>query len=245
MRILTEEDLRSSLISDGIKNYTVPPDVFVTPAARDYLAARGVGISVVSVGKTDYDSIKSASQTYTFFVDAKTGRRYSEKPEEMTHLHGNVLVPKSSPIIDFRGKLDLLQSEIIVAQVTSKRCGFEVLSPMLGEVLDFVRGILASEVLEMPLQEKELLSMNAAELRKQSHDIRNRFKNGMHPLPDCTMGEMAAVLNRLRAVVRQTELSAVSALPERKDIIKALNRLSSCVHILFCRLILGDFGDVK
>ncbi len=243
MRILTEEDLRSSLSLDGIKNYTVPPDVFVTPAARDYLAARGVGITVVNEGRTDYDSVRGASQTYTFFVDAKTGRRYSEKPEEMTHLRGNVLVSKTSPVIDFRGKMDLLQSEIIVAQVTSSRCGSGILMSQLGEVLSYARQILASEVLSTPFCECTLLGMTSEELRKQSHDIRNRFENRMHPLPDCTMGEMAAVLNRLRAVVRQTEISAAVALPERKDIIKALNRLSSCIHILFCKQILGDFGD--
>ncbi len=243
MRILTEEDLRSSFSVDGIKKYTVPPDVFVTPAARDYLAARGIAVSVVNEGKTDYDSVRGASQTYTFFVDAKTGRRYSEKPEEMTHLYGNRLVPKTSPIIDMRGKLDLLQSEIITAQVTSERCGLGILTSQLGEVLLFTRDILAAEVLSMPLEEKKLLSMTSDELRKVSHDIKNRFVNKMHPLPEYTMGEMAAQLNRLRAVVRQTELSAASAVPERRDIIKALNRLSSCIHILFCRLILGDYGD--
>ena len=42
MRTLTEADLRASLQTDGMKEYSVPPDVFVTPAAKEYLAVRGI-----------------------------------------------------------------------------------------------------------------------------------------------------------------------------------------------------------
>ena len=53
----------------------------------------------------------------------------------------------------------------------------------------------------------------------------------------------AAVLNKLRALVRQTELAGARAVPDRVDIIRALNRLSSCMHILFCRFLVGQYGS--
>ena len=34
----------------------------------------------------------------------------------MTHLHGNVLVSKADPRILFRGKLDALQADVVLAQ---------------------------------------------------------------------------------------------------------------------------------
>ncbi|MBQ7542880.1 MAG: hypothetical protein IJT44_11380 [Clostridia bacterium] len=247
MRILTEADLRSSLSLEGIKIYTVPPDVFITPAAREYLAVRGIGIAVKSGVKTCYDDTRRAETTSSvmhMFVDAKTGKTYDQKPEDMTHLRGNVLVKKTDPVIDFRGKLDLLESEIILAQIVSERLGYGQMTRDLGETLDFTRNILASEVLERPLDENDtLLGLTIPELRRVSHDIKSELGLKTHPMPDYTMGEMPAVLNKLRALVRQTELAAAKAVPDRVDIIRAMNRLSSCMHILFCRFLVGQYGS--
>ena len=61
------------------------------------------------------------------------------------------------------------------------------------------------------------------------------------------MGRMAAELNRLRAKVREAELSAARAfmtaegVVERPDIIRNLNRLSSGVYIVFCRWLAGYY----
>ena len=245
MRILTEADLRSSLSLEGIKIYTVPPDVFITPAAREYLAVRGIGIAVKSGVKTCYDDTRRAESTnrITLYVDGKTGKTYAEKPEDMTHLHGNVLVKKTDPVIDFRGKLDLLESEIILAQVVSERSGYARLTCDLGETLSFTRNILACEVLEKPLDENlSLLGLSIPELRRVSHDIKSELGLKTHPVPDYKMGEMPAVLNKLRAEVRQAELAAAKAVPQRVDIIRALNRLSSCMHILFCRFLAGRYS---
>ena len=248
MRILTEADLRSSLSLEGLKVYTVPPDVFVTPAAREYLAVRGIGIAVKSGEKTCFDDTKQAkhSNRMHFYVDAKTGKTYEEKPEDMTHLRANILIKKTDPVIDFRGKLDLLEAEIILAQIVSERLGYARLTQDLGETLDYTRNLLACEVLEKPVDENvTLLGLSIPELRRVSHDIKSELGLKTHPMPDYKMGEMPAVLNKLRALVRQTELSAAKAVPERLDIIRALNRLSSCMHILFCRFLVGKYGAKK
>ena len=58
------------------------------------------------------------------------------------------------------------------------------------------------------------------------------------------MGELALRLNTIRAQVREAELAAAAAFEypgeaPREDIIRELNRLSSGVYILFCRLLAG------
>ena len=50
------------------------------------------------------------------FVDYETGAFYFEKPEHMTHLYGNVLVPKDHKRIYFRGKLDSLETIFVLNQ---------------------------------------------------------------------------------------------------------------------------------
>ena len=245
MRILTEADLRSSLSLEDIKIYTVPPDVFITEAAREYLAVRGIGIAVKSGEKTCYDETKQAksSARMRMYVDARTGRTYDQKPEDMTHLRGNILVKKTDPVIDFRGKLDLLESEIILAQVVSERLGYAQMTQDLGETLSFVRNLMACEVLEKPVDENvTLIGLSIPELRRVSHDIKTELGLKTHPMPEYTMGEMPAVLNKLRALARQTELAAARAIPNRIDVIQALNRLSSCMHILFCKFLAGRYS---
>lgn len=66
-------------------------------------------------------------------------------------------------------------------------------------------------------------------------------------MPSQEMGEMMAYLNLVRARVRQTELAAVEAFFDpaegliREDIIRGLNRMSSAVYIIMCRLRAGKY----
>ena len=69
------------------------------------------------------------------------------KPENMTHLHGNVLVPKTHPQIAFRGMLDSLEAKIMSLQVVASENGLHRLTDALDEVLAYVRQILSAEVL--------------------------------------------------------------------------------------------------
>ena len=50
------------------------------------------------------------------YVDYETNAFYYEKPEHMTQLFGNRLVCKDHPRILFRGKLDALQADVVLAQ---------------------------------------------------------------------------------------------------------------------------------
>lgn len=177
------------------------------------------------------------------YVDAATGEVLSEKPENMTHLHGNVLVPKTHPQIAFRGMLDSLEAKIMSLQVTASENGMHQLTDALDEVLAYVRQILSAEVLDHALSEIHLLGLDSGGLRYESHHIQEIY--GMpHPMPEYRMGRICIGLNELRTFVRETELAAARAFQEgetctRPDIVEAMNRLSSVIYILFCRQLTG------
>ena len=120
----------------------------------------------------------------------------------------------------------------------------------LEELLGYVRRILGAEVKEVPLEEIRLLGLDSAGLRYTSHHVKEEIGID-HPVPNCGMGRICVLLNRLRTQVRACELSAVTAFMRedgtcgRKDIVEALNRLSSCVYILFCRKAAGYYEREK
>lgn len=237
MRILTEAILRSSLLpDDSVREYRISDAVFVTESARDYLQKRGIKLIVCAQADSGGG-----------FIDAGTGRHYDEKPEYMTHLHGNFLVSKTHPRIALRGCLDMLQAEVLVLCSRSRAAGSAALADELEDVLRYTRAILAAEVKDEPLGEMALLGFDAAGLRYHSHNVGALTGGRGQPLPDPSMSDSALALNRLRTLVRAAELKAVEAFEkrdggsERNDIVTALNRLSSAVHIMFCREIGGKY----
>lgn len=177
------------------------------------------------------------------YVNGETGEVLSVKPENMTHLHGNVLVPKTHPQIAFRGMLDSLEAKIMSLQVAASENGLHRLTDALDEVLVYVRQILSAEVLDRELAEIHLLGLDSAGLRYESHHIKDIY--GIpHPMPEYRMGRICIGLNELRTFVRETELAAARAFQSgdtctRPDIVEAMNRLSSVIYILFCRQLTG------
>ena len=136
------------------------------------------------------------------YVNGETGEVLSVKPENMTHLHGNVLVPKTHPQIAFRGMLDSLEAKIMSLQVVASENGLHRLTDALDEVLAYVRQILSAEVLDKELGEIHLLGLDSAGLRYESHHIKEIY--GIpHPMPEYRMGRICIGLNELRTFVRQ------------------------------------------
>ena len=242
--ILTENDLRSHPPAPGARQYQVEEGTFVTESARSWLEKRDIQLVILPKGRMCGGMSRTplpdrGSRTY---LDAATGLPLGrEKPEEMTHLRGNLLVKKSSPRIAFRGKLDSLEAAILEAQALAHRQNAPAVRDGLGEVLEQVRLVLGAEVEDQPLEEVPILGMDQARLRQVSHNVKGAFGID-HPIPSWEMGELALRLNTLRTQVRETELAAAVAFEApgetpRPDIIRALNRLSSAVYILFCKLL--------
>ena len=242
--ILTENDLRSHPPAPGARQYQVEEGTFVTESARSWLEKRDIQLVILPKGRMCGGMSRTplpdrGSRTY---LDSATGLPLGrEKPEEMTHLRGNLLVKKSSPRIAFRGKLDSLEAAILEAQALAHRQNAPAVRDGLGEVLEQVRLVLGAEVKDQPLEEVPILGMDQARLRQVSHNVKGAFGID-HPIPSWEMGELALRLNTLRTQVRETELAAAVAFEApgetpRPDIIRALNRLSSAVYILFCKLL--------
>lgn len=246
--VIDEARLRRIVAEGSSRSISIAPGDIVTPAARDFLREHGFTTERPGGAQPEMPrtAIPAAGARRYIGVD---GTAYAEKPEHMTHLRGNVLVGKNHPRILFRGKLDSLQARTIEAQLTARDEGRRGLSDDLGEVLAFTRDVLASEVKDEPFARDTVFGLGEQELREMSHDPRRHFGLG-HPVPDADMGTCAAALNSLRTLVREAELAGVAAFVDdggsvaRPDLLRAMNRLSSAVYILLCRLLGGKYGSV-
>ena len=150
----------------------------------------------------------------------------------MTHLNGDFLVVKDHPRIIFRGKLDTLEAELILCQLTDRS-----LEAPVGEILELARRIIRCEVLDEPLQWDRLCGLTEDEQRKRSHFPQDYYGQP-HFMPSAADGAAIARLNRARCATREAELAAVTAFrdregnPTRVDILRAMNRMSSMLYLL-------------
>lgn len=228
--LYTLENVQAGLrVLDGKRVFYLGRDDRLSPAARDWLREENVRIA----------SPEEAKKTFTTLF----GGVFEKKPEEMTHLTPEVLVPKNHPRIVWRGMVDALEAEILTAQTAAE--GHGKLVEALAEMLDFVRGMMRADVLGEPLNFSRLCGMTAEELRARSH-FPQKYYGQPHFMPAASDGAAMAALNRLRTVVRQTEIACYSAFSDRDgvlmraDLLTALNRLSSLCWILMIRLKAGE-----
>lgn len=183
------------------------------------------------------------------YVDYETNAFYYEKPEHMTQLFGNKLVCKDHPRILFRGKLDALQADVVLAQAMIQAAGgSQSLIEDLADVLKDLREMMKCEVLDEKMDVETIIGLTHEELRAQSHNPMKYYKIKQMVLPDYTMGTEYAWLNRLRTAIRETEVAACQAFHSgktyiRTDIIEELNRLSSALHIMMCRHLAGWYSE--
>ncbi|GHV33440.1 cobalamin adenosyltransferase [Synergistales bacterium] len=214
----------------------------MTPLALELLHDRGVEL-VFRAGHESMPYAPIPDRGEETYIDAQSGEGFSKKPPRMTHLFANQLVPKTHPRIALRGKLDTLQGEIIMAQTEAAADGKPSLAKDLSETLALARGLLGAEVTGRDMPPVTLFGFSSDELQSISHHVKEHF-GFPHPVPDYSMGRMAAVLNLLRAKSREVELAAERAFQKdaRDDILLALNRMSSAFYILLCRLLAGYYG---
>lgn len=194
----------------------------LTSGARDFLLRERIDILPASEAKPEKYRLMG-------------GGWLEEKPEHMTHLNGDTLVPKTHPRILFRGKLDTLEAELLLCQQDCPRYEKE-----LGEILSYVRALLRREVLEEPIGDEPLLGMTEAEIRRRSHFPQDYYGQP-HFMPSVKDGPVVLRLNRCRCAAREAELSAAEAftdregVPTREDLLRAMNRLSSVLYLLMIR----------
>lgn len=228
--LYTEEAVRANIRNrEGRRVFYLGKGDQLTSGARDWLTRERIGIL-------------SGEEAAVTRYRLAGGGFAEEKPEHMTHLNAQVLVPKTHPRIRFRGKLDTLEAELILCQQASEKY-----AAALGEILALARQIVRCDVLEEPLEAPVLCGLTQEQQRKHSHFPQD-FYGQPHFTPSASDGRVLAQLNRTRCAAREAELAAAEAFsdregnPTRTDILQAMNRMSSMLYILMIREKAGRTG---
>lgn len=221
--LLDEQAVRANIRNrDGKRVYYLGKGDQLTSGARDYLSRERIAILPAEQAKVERYRLLN-------------GGFLEEKPEHMTHLNAQILVPKNHSRILFRGKMDTLEAELILCQQADK-----ALEKTVGEILALARQIIRCDVLEEKLQWDTLCGLTEQEQRRHSH-FPQEYYGQPHFMPQAQDGPVIARLNRARCAAREAELSAVTAFsdregnPTRVDLLQALNRMSSMLYILMVR----------
>lgn len=222
---LTEDELRRQWDDSSAETFQLEPGTSVTPAAREFLMDRRAAL----------------------YGDPKRSSSPNKKPEHMTALRGSVLVRKDHPVIRFRGEIDALEAAVIESAFVFQRLGLPALAQEMEEILQFLRQVLRCEVLSLPLPEIQLLGMTEEDIHVRSHEPQ-RFYGLGHFSPAPEHGEAVARLNLLRTLTRRAELAAYDAckdahglLPQREELLRALNRLSSLFYVMMFRVLTREY----
>jgi len=230
LKVVTESTLRAGYSGRDGQKVIIDPDAYLTQTARDFIREKNIEVIYEKSGKCHDTQAKEPINSNR------------PKPEHMTHLNSRELVCKSHPRIVLRGKLDSFQAMVIQAQCSAYKTGEIGIVEDLDEILTYVRRILACEVKGNTFEPIELFGFSDAALRERSH-FPKKYYGIDHILPSYQMGEIVAALNGLRTSARECELCAVHAFQDKRvDIIRALNRLSSGIYIVMCRVLAGDYG---
>ena len=220
-RKAVQENIRNQ---DGKRVFYLGKGHQLTSDARDWLSRERIPILPGEAAKPEgYRLLNGAVLT--------------EKPEHMTHLNAEFLVPKTHPRIAFRGGMDSLEAALLLAAAESQG----QIRTQLLEALSYTRYLLGQEVLEEPIVCKALGGMDEKQLRERSHRPQD-FYGKPHFMPSPEDGKVLLLVNSARCKAREAELLAVKAfqdaegLPARLDLLRALNRLSSFLYLIMIQL---------
>ena len=218
--LYTEESVRANIRNrEGRRVFYLGKSDTLTPGARDWLCREKVEVLPAEKARPDRFSLPG-------------GGYLEEKPEHMTHLNAQMLVPKTHPRIAFRGAVDTLEAELILAQLSAPE-----VAAKLEEILNLARKLIRCDVLEEPVGDHPLCGLTESDMRHRSH-FPQEYYGTAHFMPSAAEGIAMARLNRARCAVREAELRAAEAFadregnPTRPDILRALNRMSSMLYIL-------------
>ena len=191
----------------------------LTSDARDYLTRERIEILPASEAKPERYRLLN-------------GGYMGSKPENMTHLNAEVLVSKTHPRILFRGAVDTLEAELLLACASTTG----EIRKQLEEALAYTRSLLRYEVLDEPVKETLLGGMDEKALRARSHRPQE-FYGQPHFMPGPEDSLLLLQVNKARCAARAAELKAVAAFPDgREDLLRAFNRLSSFLYLIMIQL---------
>ena len=171
-----------------------------------------------------------------------------KKPDTLTHLNMDTLVPKNDPRLKLRGKLDILIARTVLLQEEFDPQGrYPELAACLKDIRSALGNALKAEVKGEAMESVVMGPLDAATIHAISHNPL-RHLGIDHLLPELGQGLHTARLNLLRAEIRDAELIAADLFiardfsVTRPDIMEGLNRLSSAVYVLMILTHLAEKG---
>ena len=216
-----QENIRNK---DGKRVFYLGKGHQLTSDARDWLQSHRIPILPGELAKPNGYRLQN-------------GAVLQEKPEHMTHLNAECLVEKTHPRIAFRGGMDSLEAALLLAAAESEG----MIRQQLTEALAYTRYLLGQEVLEQPIDGKALGGMDGKQLRERSHRPQD-FYGKPHFMPSADDTKALLLVNAARCRAREAELLAAKAfagpegLPQRPELLQALNRLSSFLYLIMIQL---------
>ena len=234
MNFITEEDIRARNVQAG-GIIVLGVGERLTPSATEYASqnrmqvqnGNACNVTTTGEGLTDVGTCTVAS-------DATC--------HELTYLEQGVQVPKNHPAVVMRGKLDTLLAHIVLVQTQfdpkDRRPAF--LKQCLDDLHAWTMLTLRGEMTGETVVPKGMGGMDVDTLYVISREPQ-KYLGVEHLAAQGVMGGNVALLNWLRAVVRETELVAVSC-SRNMDVLAALNRLSSAIYVLMLLTFAAEQG---
>jgi len=232
MLFLTEDDVRTRCPQPG-STLTLGPGERLTPSATEYAST----LRITVIGGASTGPVGSVGGSCPAPAPARGDSC------AMTWLNADTQVPKTYGAIIFRGKMDtLLASTMLVqTQFDPKDRLPALLKECLLDVKNWVMQILAAE---MSGTVPEIAGMAGMDMETLHAVSRNPTKYlGMeHCMTHESQGGNVALVNWLRALVRETEIAALRNLPGESPVCCALNRLSSALYVLMLLTMAAQAG---
>jgi ethanolamine utilization cobalamin adenosyltransferase len=256
---ITETWLRERhSLSEGTE-LRLPADARLTPAARTLIEARRLTVKYHDEQGRLYRESEDGEAAALEPVHGLTGNSEKvvaccqlchqpaeHKPEVMTHLNAHELVAKNDPRLRLRAQLDAAIALAVWLQV--ELCEPGELVRWLGDVRSVLGQLMRADVLGEPLGGFAIGGLDADALHRLSH-APLKYLGHDHLVPELAHGRACVLLNLLRAKVREVEVSAAEVFigagyqVQRKDLLHALNRLSSALYVAMLLSVLHGRGQ--
>jgi len=262
-KYITEGYLRDNHSLGWGTELHLPTGSRLTPSASQLIAERHIRIKFIDEsGKVFLADSNNSSNEKIIMVhpltssNTKPGENYcglcnqriEEKPDILTWLDSDKLVPKNHPRIAFRGKIDTMLSYMVLLQSEFEEFDGDVaIKKYLDDLRSFMGNILRAEVKNERLEPLYMGKIDEKAIHKISHNPMKYLEHD-HIVPKKNHGIWVGRINYLRALVREAEVSASLIFMDegltvlRSDIINGLNRLSSALYVLMIMVLISAGG---
>jgi ethanolamine utilization cobalamin adenosyltransferase len=248
--LITEQYLRDRIRKPqtGMK-VTLPDGCRFSPSAEEFIKLWQVEIVSETAG-TSQGSSAEWDKPGSFPV--KITREIAEFPkkENETQLNAERFVPKNTPRIRFRGRLDTLQAAALILGSMVRRQGEQKIADLIDTVCAYIREILSAEYNEREPAPLLINGLDESGIREVTHHP-DAHLGVEHIVPSAGDDPVLLHLNQLRCMARETELYALDVyapppdyiVQENPGIVQAVNRLSSVIYFLELLYITNHSGN--